>query len=306
MKKIVVIAGPTAVGKSALSLALARRLNGEIISADSMQIYRGMDIGTAKATAEERASVPHHLIDIKDADEEYSCADYAADARRCIDDILSRKKVPILCGGTGLYIRQALCEATVASPPADPTLRAALESRSPTENYEELRICDPVSAAAIHPNNHRRVIRALEIYRLSGIPKSVWDKNTPSDEYRSDALLLCLTGPREWLYDRIDRRVDEMMRAGLYEEVCSLDPDPQTTAGQAIGYKELLGCIHHGMPIGQAVDDIKLASRRYAKRQLTWFRHQKGFTMLDVSAFANFEEIVNFTAELFLQSKNML
>ncbi len=306
MANIVVIAGPTAVGKSALSLELARRINGEIISADSMQIYRGMDIGTAKATIDERQSVVHHLIDIREPSEEYSCADYGADARRCIEDILSRGKVPIFCGGTGLYIRQALCESPVASPPSDPALREALEKRSPEENYEELCVCDPDSAQSIHPNNVRRVIRALEIFRLSGIPKSQWDRENPSEEYRADALLLCLTAPREQLYERIDRRVDEMMEQGLYEEVASLHLDPSTTAGQAIGYKEMLGCFHGELSVSQAVSQIQLASRRYAKRQLTWFRHQKGFTMLDVSQFSNFEEIVNFVEKLFEQSKSVV
>lgn len=306
MAGILVIAGPTAVGKSALSLELAHRLNGEIISADSMQIYRGMDIGTAKATVEERSAVVHHLIDIKDPAEEYSCADYASDARQCIEDILSRGKVPIFCGGTGLYIRQALCETPVASPPSDPALREALEKRSPEENYVELCACDPKSAGAIHPNNVRRVVRALEIYRLSGIPKSQWDRENPSDEYRSDALLLCLTAPREILYERINRRVEVMMAQGLYEEVASLHLDPTTTAGQAIGYKEMLGCFDGKLTVEEAVAQIQLASRRYAKRQLTWFAHQKGFTMLDVSRFSNFEEIVNFVVNLFEQSKNVI
>lgn len=306
MSRILVIAGPTAVGKSALSLELAKRLNGEIISADSMQIYRGMDIGTAKATAEERNAVVHHLIDIKDPSEEYSCADYSTDARRCIEDILSRGKLPIICGGTGLYIRQALCDAPVSSPPSDPVLREALEQRSPEENYAELCLCDPESAAAIHPNNVRRVIRALEIYRLSGIPKSQWDRETPSEDYRSDALLLCLTAPRDELYARIDRRVEIMMEQGLYEEVSALALDPGSTAGQAIGYKEMLGCFRGELTREEAVAQIQLASRRYAKRQLTWFRHQKGFTMLDVSQFSNFEEIVNFVVKLLEQSKNVV
>ena len=306
MKKIIVIAGPTAVGKSALALALAKRLNGEVISADSMQIYRGMDIGTAKATAAERAAVPHHLIDIRDPSEEYSCADYAADARRCVDEILSRGKTPIFCGGTGLYLRQALCDTPVSSPPGDPELRAMLEARDPAENYRELSLCDPESAAAIHPNNRRRVIRALEIYRLSGIPKSRWDRETPSEEYRADALLLCLTAPREALYARIDRRVVEMVEAGLFEEVRALNPDPATTAGQAIGYKEMLSCLRGEQTLDEAIAQIQMASRRYAKRQLTWFSHQKGFTMLDVSDFPNFEDIVNFVAETFEKSNCVL
>ena len=306
MARIVVIAGPTAVGKTALSLELARRLNGEIISADSMQIYRGMDIGTAKATEEERKAIVHHLIDIKDPAEEYSCAEYASDAKRCIEDILSRGKVPIFCGGTGLYIRQALCESPLASPPSDPILRSQLEMRMPDENYAELMACDPESALSIHPNNHRRVIRALEIFRLSGIPKSQWDRETPSENYRSDALLICLNAPREELYDRIDRRVEIMMEQGLYEEAMSLNLDPNTTAGQAIGYKELYGCFNGSVSIEDAIAQIQLASRRYAKRQLTWFRHQKGFNMIDITKFSKFEEIVNFVIQSFVESGNVV
>lgn len=306
MAKLIVIAGPTAVGKSALAIALAKRLDGEIISSDSMQIYRGMDIGTAKATVAERQEIPHHLIDIREHWEEYSCADYGNDARRCIEEIQARGKLPIFCGGTGLYLKQALCEMPVQSPPADPALREWLEGRTAEENYAELLECDPDSAVAIHPNNTRRVIRALEIYRLSGIPKSRWDRECPTDEYRSDALLLCLTAPREQLYERIDRRVMEMMEAGLREEVERLSPDPATTAGQAIGYKEMLRALLGEITEREAVEEIQLASRRYAKRQLTWFRHQKGFSMVDVSRFANFEEIVNFVVKLYQQSNNVV
>lgn len=306
MAKILVIAGPTAVGKSALSLEIAKRLDGEIISADSMQIYRGMDVGTAKATLAERSEIPHHLIDIRSPNEEYSCVDYGADARRCMENILGRGKLPIFCGGTGLYLRQALCEAPIASPPSDPLLRERLSKRTPEENYRELQLCDSESAAAIHPNNQRRVIRALEIYRLSGIPKSRWDKESPTDTYRADALLLCLTAPRDALYARIDRRVVEMMTSGLRREVEGLQLDPSSTAGQAIGYKEMLRALSGEISEAEAVAEIQLASRRYAKRQLTWFRHQKGFTMLDVSTFANFEEIVNFVIRLCEESNPVL
>ena len=312
MANIIAIAGPTAVGKSALSVALAKRLNGEIISCDSMQIYRKMDIGTAKATVAEMQGIPHHMLDIRDHWEEYSSADYGVDARRLIEDIQSRGKLPIFCGGTGLYLKQALCDtdstedAAFQSPSADPALREYLASRSAEENYAELLACDPESAQAIHPNNTRRVIRALEIFRLSGIPKSEWDKKRPTDSYRSDALLICLTAPREKLYARIDRRVEEMAEMGLVSEVESLGLDPSTTAGQAIGYKEILRALDGEITVEQAIADIQLASRRYAKRQLTWFSHQKGFLMLDVSTFENFEEIVNFVVKLFQQSNNVV
>lgn len=312
MANIIAIAGPTAVGKSALSVELAKRLNGEIISSDSMQIYRNMDIGTAKATLTERQGIPHHLLDIRDHWEDYSAADYGRDAKACVEDILRRGKLPIFCGGTGLYLKQALCAADVSSedtfrsPPADPILREQLAARSAQENYAELLACDPESATAIHPNNIRRVIRALEIYRLSGIPKSIWDKQRPTDEYRSDALLICLTAPRDRLYERIDRRVEEMMELGLANEVQGLGLDRLTTAGQAIGYKEILRALDGEITMNEAVAEIQLASRRYAKRQLTWFSHQKGFLMLDTSCFENFEEIVNFVADLYMQSKNVV
>lgn len=311
MARIIAIAGPTAVGKSALSVALAKRLNGEIISSDSMQIYRKMDIGTAKATLAEQEGIPHHLLDIRDHWEEYSSADYGADARRCIDEIQSRGKLPIFCGGTGLYLKQALCEGdssdvSFQSPSADPDLREFLASRTAEENYAELLACDPESAAAIHPNNTRRVIRALEIYRLSGIPKSEWDRRRPTDRYRDDALLICLTAPRDQLYARIDRRVEIMMEMGLVKEVESLGLDRSTTAGQAIGYKEILRALDGEITMDEAVAEIQLASRRYAKRQLTWFGHQQGFRMIDVSSFENFEEIVNFVVKLYNESKIVL
>lgn len=312
MANIIAIAGPTAVGKSALSIELAKRLNGEVISSDSMQIYRKMDIGTAKATQDERQGIPHHLLDIREHWEEYSAADYGRDAKACIEEIQSRGKLPIFCGGTGLYLKQALCAADLSaddsfrSPPADPALRELLAARSTEENYAELLACDPESAAAIHPNNTRRVIRALEIYRLSGIPKSQWDKERPTDEYRKDAMLICLTAPRDRLYARIDRRVEEMMEQGLADEVAGLGLDRSTTAGQAIGYKEILRALDGEITMDEAVAEIQLASRRYAKRQLTWFSHQNGFLMLDTSRFASFEEIVNFVTELYLQSKNVI
>jgi tRNA dimethylallyltransferase len=166
--------------------------------------------------------------------------------------------------------------------------------------------CDPESALSIHPNNHRRVIRALEIFRLSGIPKSQWDRETPTENYRSDALLICLNAPREELYDRIDRRVEIMMEQGLYEEAMSLNLDPNTTAGQAIGYKELYGCFNGSVSVEDAIAQIQLASRRYAKRQLTWFRHQKGFNMIDITKFSKFEEIVNFVIQSYVESGNVV
>lgn len=305
MTKILAIVGPTAIGKSALALELAARLDGEIISCDSMQVYKGMDIGTAKATAAERARIKHHMIDVADPSENYSLAEYVTGARSAMEDILSRGKMPIFCGGTGLYLQQTLAKGEMQSPPADETLREMLLMNSPEENHRELAVCDPESAAAIHPNNVRRVVRALEIYRLSGIPKSEWDRRCQTGQLREDAKLLFLySSDRARLYERIDTRVDEMMAAGLLDEVDRLGLDPQTTAGQAIGYKELIAYRSGHCTLTEAVEQIKKASRNYAKRQITWFRHMPSVIGYDVEQSThcekcdNFEDIVNFALSL--------
>lgn len=283
-KRIIAIAGPTAVGKTALALALAERLDGEIISCDSMQIYRGMDIGTAKPTKEELARVKHHMIDVADPSDNYSCADYAAAASSCLEDVLSRGKTPIFCGGTGLYLESVLYEGTYRAPEADPALRATLAAQSAEENYAALLSVDPESAAAIHPNNRKRVIRALEIYRLSGKTKSAWDKeNTRGRLIEGAELYVLTTSDREVLYQRIDARVEEMIAQGLVEEVRRLALDPATTAGQAIGYKELNSYIAGQGSLEEAIEAIKLASRHYAKRQLTWWERNREAQKIDVA-----------------------
>ena len=287
----IAVVGPTASGKSALALLLAERFGGEIVSCDSMQIYRGMDIGTAKPTPEERHRVPHHMIDILDPDEPYSAADYGDEAARVATEILSRGKLPVFCGGTGLYLTAALTGRHGDAPPSDPALRAELSERGKTEEgraklYEELAAVDPISAAATHKNNLRRVVRALEIYRLTGKPKSVFDEESRNCPPRFDCLTLGLDFPeRGALYRRIDRRVDEMTAAGLYDEAKTLWEKgylaPGTTAGQAIGYRQFLPCFTGDLTPEEAAEDIKLATRRYAKRQLTWFRAQEGIVWLD-------------------------
>jgi len=288
---VLAVVGPTASGKSALALRLAEKFGGEIVSCDSMQIYRGMDIGTAKPTPEERRRVPHHMIDILDPDEPYSAADYGDEAARVATEILSRGKLPVFCGGTGLYLTAALTGRHGDAPPSDPALRAELSERGKTEAgraklYGELAAVDPVSAAATHKNNLRRVVRALEIYRLTGKPKSVFDEESRNCPPRFDCLTLGLDFPeRGALYRRIDRRVDEMTAAGLYDEAKTLWGKgylaPGTTAGQAIGYRQFLPCFTGDLTPEEAAEDIKLATRRYAKRQLTWFRAQEGIVWLD-------------------------
>ena len=281
-KKAVIIGGPTASGKSSVALHIAKRFCGEIISSDSMQIYRRMDIGTAKPTKEEQALVPHHLIDIREPYENYSVAEFVTDAKAAIDGVLADGKLPIICGGTGLYI-EALLNPTdySAGSSADPDLREELMQKDAHELWLELSEIDPEAAAKTHENNKKRVVRALEIYHTTGKTKTELDRIQKKRVPEYDFLLL-LTGfaDRAELYSRIDRRVDEMIGAGLAEETKNLlrsgDLRPGTTAYQAIGYKELFGYINGEQTLDQASDKLKQATRNYAKRQLTWFSSYDG------------------------------
>ena len=280
MINAIALTGPTASGKTALSVALAKRLGCEIISCDSMQIYRGMDIGTAKVTEAEREGVPHHLIDLVSPDEAYSAMSYRACALECARDITSRGRLPFFVGGTGLYI-DTLTRSGEGAPESSPEWceRILAEVGSDADAlWARLNSVDPESAAKIHKNNMRRVLRAIEIYERTGRTKSSFDemsKSAPQDI--SVGMITIDFHNRDLLYDRIDRRVDEMMSSGLLSEVGELISrgylTPDTTAYQAIGYKELTDHIRFGGELSCAVDEIKLASRRYAKRQLTWFRH---------------------------------
>lgn len=277
------ITGPTASGKTALSLSLAEALGCEIISCDSMQIYREMDIGTAKATAEEQARVRHHLIDFLSPLEGYSAEVYRASAIECARDICSRGRIPLFVGGTGLYIDSVMRGASLSAPESDPDYRDKILAEIKGEDditalWERLNEVDPESAEKIHKNNVKRVIRALEIYDKTGRPKSLFDKE--SRETRGDIYVGMITLDfldREILYSRVDRRVDIMMEEGLLDEVRGLYDRgllKGQTASCAIGYKELVEYIEGRCSLAEAVDNIKLASRRYAKRQLTWFRHE--------------------------------
>jgi tRNA dimethylallyltransferase len=278
---LLAIVGPTAGGKTSLSIALAKRLGGEIISCDSMQLYRGMDVGTAKPTIEEMDGVPHHMIDVREPDESYSCAEYVVDARAKIQDVTSRGLLPILCGGTGLYLDAVLLGGSFEDTPSDPSIRERLQAIAEQENGKELlydRLCevDPDSASAIHKNNVKRVIRALEIFECCGTPKSVLDKASRERGLLYDATVIGLRyHSRELLYSRIDQRVDIMLSDGLYDEVVRLKAagvfERNATAAQAIGYKELLGVLDGTATLAEAVDGLKMATRHYAKRQMTWF-----------------------------------
>ena len=278
------ITGPTASGKTALSLGLAEKLNAEIISCDSMQIYKGMDIGTAKATDLERARAPHHLIDFLSPLESYSAENYRSDALKVANDIISRGKLPLFVGGTGLYIDTVKRGAAPESPESDPEYRENILSSLKTSEdihalWERLREIDPESAEKIHENNVKRVIRALEIYDKTGKTKTQLDQE--SLDYKSEVFVGMITIDfldRENLYKRVDMRVDIMMEEGLLSEAESLYREglfSGGTASQAIGYKELVEYLEGECSLAEAVDNLKLASRRYAKRQLTWFRHEK-------------------------------
>ncbi len=281
MIQAVALSGPTASGKTSLSLSLAEKFGMEIISCDSMQIYRHMDIGTAKAAKEERARVPHHLIDILEPSECYSAEDYAKDALACAKQIEKRGSRPLFVGGTGLYLDAVLRGGEWQTPPTSPAYHEKYEEQTKTEEgrlalYERLLTVDPVSAAATHPNNVRRVLRALEIYDLTGISKSEWDKKSKEQKGPFDVAHLTLDAhDRDFLYKRADLRIDEMMKAGLLEEVKNLYGKgfltPQSTAAQAIGYKELRGVLDGKISLDEAVEQLKLSTRHYIKRQLTWF-----------------------------------
>ncbi|MBQ9760548.1 MAG: tRNA (adenosine(37)-N6)-dimethylallyltransferase MiaA [Clostridia bacterium] len=278
--KILAVVGPTASGKTALSVELARRLQGEIVCCDSMQIYRRMDIGTAKPTEEERCGVPHHMFDIAEPDAGYSCADYVKDAKAAIEEINARGKLPILCGGTGLYLDSLLRGGNFEETEVDLALRAELADFAAQNGnhalHERLRAVDPESADAIHENNVKRVIRALEIYLTTGMTKTEADARSRrfAAPYDATVIGLCFE-ERALLYDRIDRRVELMLSDGLLEETKRLMAEgvfeKNATAAQAIGYKELLGHLRGEGTLAEAVETLKRATRRYAKRQMTWF-----------------------------------
>lgn len=291
-KKVVAVVGPTASGKTALSLRLAEEVGGEILSCDSMQVYRGMDIGTAKPTAEEQALVPHHLIDLVPPDRPFSCADYKPLAEAALADVLSRGRVPIFCGGTGLYLDAVLTVGSF-SPSVPPEIRKELLSSSPEALWEELSLVDPESAASIHKNNVKRVIRALEIYRGTGKTKTEWDRlsRRPSPAY--DALRIGLFfSDRDALYRRIEARVDEMLAQGLVEEVRALRSSLSPTASQAIGYKEILLFLDGVLSYDEAVELLKKNTRHYAKRQLTWFRRDPDTVWFPADGRDSFKDIV--------------
>lgn len=297
LKQCWFLAGPTAVGKSATSLILAQQIGAEVISMDSMAIYRKMDIGTAKPDASERAVVPHHLIDLVDPHQEFSVAEYVRHAQHAAADVAQRGRIPLFVGGTGLYLRSFL-RGVFEGPEADWDLRTALQKEldkyGPVWLHKQLALVDAVTAERLHVNDTRRVIRAIEVFRLTGKPLSEQHDQSPKPPADRPQAVFWLDPPRDWLHERVNLRVDKMMNAGLLQETRDLLrmlPAPGRTARQAIGYRELIGHIENDEPLEAAVEQIKTGSRQFAKRQHTWFRNMEECKSVPLAANDRPEQI---------------
>lgn len=298
------LAGPTASGKSTTAVTLSRQLNAEIISLDSMSIYRGMDIGTAKPSITERQQVAHHLIDIADPSQEFSVAEFVRLAADAATDIVRRNRTPLFVGGTGLYLRSIL-RGLFEGPEANWELRRTLEQQAiekgPQWLHDRLVSCDPATAARLHLNDRRRIIRALEVFELTGQPISRGQQQHPRPESERPKVVVWLEPPRDWLRDRIERRVDEMMAAGWLEETRRLllqQPLPGRTARQALGYRELIDHLGNQMTLEAAVEQIKTATHQFAKRQHTWFRNLEECRSLPITGSETAESLARRIAEM--------
>lgn len=287
--KVIVICGPTASGKTALGVELAKKINGEVVSGDSMQIYKDMQIGTAKPTQEEMQGIKHYLIDCVSPDERYSVANYKQDAKKAIEEIVSKNKTPIIVGGTGLYIDSLIYEINYNDIKLDEEYRTKLEDIASTEDglkklYEQAKQIDPEAIEKISPNDKKRIIRVLEIYHATGKNKTEQEKNSKSEpEY--NYIVFALDWPRDILYERINKRVDIMLEQGLIEEVENIKNkyNKFPTAMQGLGYKEVVDYLEEKYTKEEMIEKIKMETRRYAKRQLTWFRKNKETIWLDGS-----------------------
>ena len=299
LQKCWFVSGPTAVGKSALSLLLAERLDGEIVALDSMTVYRGMDIGTAKPSRVDREQVPHHMLDLIDPHEEYSVAQYVETAERVCSAIVERGRVPLFVGGTGLYLRSIL-RGVFDGPPADWALREQLtrDTREFGANWlhEQLAARDPEAAARLHPNDQRRVIRAIEVVETTGLPISRQQQQTPLPEADRPRHVYWLEPPRDWLYDRINRRVEAMIESGLVGEVRTLlnrEPPPGRTARQGLGYKEVIEHLEDSVSLDETIDRVQTRTRQFAKRQHTWLRNLVECKAIPCGGTASPESIVD-------------
>ena len=308
---LLVVCGPTASGKTAVGVGLAGKLNGEVVSADSLQIYKGLRLSTAKPTEEEMGGIPHHMMDFLEPWEEYSVADYVRGAKRCIEDIRARGRLPIVVGGTGLYINSLIDNISFDHIASDSGLRKRLEREAEEKGGEymhgRLREIDPAAADKIHPNNVIRIIRAIEMAEISG--KS-GDENRLESRKEPSPYDLCMIGltcfDRAVLYERINRRVDGMVREGLIEEVRRVrEGCTPHTAFNAIGYKELMPFFDGNLSLDEAIEQIKLNTRRYAKRQLTWFRRDERISWVDTTENGQIDGIIRNCLNIVAKSKIM-
>jgi len=311
MKNLICIAGPTASGKTGLSISLAKMLNAEIVSCDSMQVYRRMDIGTAKPSLEEQAGIAHHMLDVAEPDEDFSVSRYCAMATPIIDDILARGKTAIIVGGTGLYM-DSLIKGNDFAPFPSTGRREELEALAAQKGIEavlaQLREVDPDAAQRLHPSDQKRIIRAMEVYLETGTTITEHNLRTQALPPRYDPVWLAIEdAPRQALYDRINDRVDRMLAQGLIEEIQALLAEgiPEScTAMQAIGYKEFLGALRGECSIAEAAEQVKQASRHYAKRQLTWFRRNKAMRWLQRTPETPGGEILEAAYQIVCDSDN--
>lgn len=310
--KMIILTGPTAVGKTALSIELAKKVDGEIISADSMQVYKYMDIGSAKISPEEMQGIPHHLVDILMPEEDFNVFRFKELAKQAVSGIYERGHVPILVGGTGFYIQALLYDIDFSSEEDHSALRTKLEAAAAEKGNEylhaQLRKVDPASAEEIHPNNLKRVIRALEFYELNGTPISEHNKLQREKSSAYDSCYFVLNDDRKRIYQRIDDRVDQMLMDGLVEEVQKLREmgyQKSMVSMQGLGYKEILSYLNGECTLEEAVYLIKRDTRHFAKRQLTWFRREKDVIWIDKPAF-NYdnEKILDYMVEQFEGSFN--
>lgn len=308
---LLVIAGPTASGKTALAVELAKLYDGEVISADSMQIYKGLNIATAKPTIEEMQGVPHHLIDFLDAGEPFSVADYVTLASEKIREVRNRGHLPIICGGTGLYISSLVDNIIFDDTGSDPAIRARLEKQAKEEGahalWLKLREVDPETAAKVHENNLPRVIRGLEVFELTGTKLSEHKLNSRREPSPYNACIIGLTAEnRQYLYDRIERRVRIMAENGMVEECREVwQKGGLATAGQAIGYKELVPYFEGSASLEECLDKIILETRHYAKRQLTWFRRVDNISWVKIDIFDDLKKIIENVQKIVAKSEIM-
>lgn len=308
---LLVVVGPTASGKTYLAVELAKKFNGEIVSADSMQIYKGMSVATAKPTVEEMQGIKHHLIDFLEPDEEFSVADYVTAARRAISEISGKGKLPVIVGGTGLYVHSLIDNVKFDDTCSNTEIRDELYSIAKNKGnhclWEMLYEIDKETALNVHENNLSRVVRAIEVFKETGIPISRHKINSRTEETPYEFEIIGLTcSDRQILYDRIEKRVDIMVQSGMIEEARGIyNSKKLTTAHQAIGYKELIPYFEDKMTLEECISKIKLETRHYAKRQLTWFRRDKRITWYEIDKFVNYQNFLENVQNNIAKSKIM-